>query len=148
MWCKIQALEEMAKTNQGKITCPRTNEVCNFSDLARAYISWCLLEITSFCVFLGSSNQELTALQTSQHGVKFLPLVSQGYLQSPCNQQFDHWCEYSFSFSALLMNKFQINAGVYSIARNLVRVALCNVQFSSESHDQFMGKGWWWLFTF
>ncbi len=100
MWCKIQALEEMAKTNQGKITCPRTNEVCNFSDLARAYISWCLLDITSFCVFLGSSNQELTALQTSQHGVKSLPLVSQGYLQSPCNQQFDHWCEYSFSFNS------------------------------------------------
>jgi macrophage erythroblast attacher len=34
-----KALEEMAKTNQGKITCPRTNQVCNFSDLARAYIS-------------------------------------------------------------------------------------------------------------
>jgi macrophage erythroblast attacher len=34
-----KALEEMAKANQGKITCPRTGDVCTFSELARAFIS-------------------------------------------------------------------------------------------------------------
>ncbi|KAJ8760263.1 hypothetical protein K2173_011675 [Erythroxylum novogranatense] len=34
-----KALEEMAKKNGGKITCPRTGFVCNYSDLVKAYIS-------------------------------------------------------------------------------------------------------------
>ncbi|KAH9613957.1 hypothetical protein KSS87_005102 [Heliosperma pusillum] len=34
-----KALEEMARRNNGKITCPRTGVVCNYSDLAKAYIS-------------------------------------------------------------------------------------------------------------
>ncbi|EXB88501.1 hypothetical protein L484_017254 [Morus notabilis] len=34
-----QALEEMAKKNNGKITCPRTGFVCNYKDLVKAYIS-------------------------------------------------------------------------------------------------------------
>ncbi|CAL9174148.1 unnamed protein product [Musa hybrid cultivar] len=34
-----KALEEMASKNEGKITCPRTGEVCNFTDLMKAYIS-------------------------------------------------------------------------------------------------------------
>ncbi|KAL9230528.1 hypothetical protein vseg_005866 [Gypsophila vaccaria] len=34
-----KALEEMARRNSGKITCPRTGDVCNYSDLAKAYIS-------------------------------------------------------------------------------------------------------------
>ncbi|KAJ0102131.1 hypothetical protein Patl1_06214 [Pistacia atlantica] len=34
-----KALEEMAKKNNGKITCPRTGLVCNYSDLVKAYIS-------------------------------------------------------------------------------------------------------------
>ncbi|XP_044509224.1 protein MAEA homolog [Mangifera indica] len=34
-----KALEEMAKKNDGKITCPRTGLVCNYSDLVKAYIS-------------------------------------------------------------------------------------------------------------
>uniref|UniRef100_A0A7C8YPA2 Macrophage erythroblast attacher n=1 Tax=Opuntia streptacantha TaxID=393608 RepID=A0A7C8YPA2_OPUST len=34
-----KALEEMARKNNGKITCPRTGLVCNYSDLAKAYIS-------------------------------------------------------------------------------------------------------------
>ncbi|KAJ3675072.1 hypothetical protein LUZ60_004114 [Juncus effusus] len=34
-----KALEEMAKNNGGKITCPRTGETCNFSELVKAYIS-------------------------------------------------------------------------------------------------------------
>ncbi|MCO5587075.1 hypothetical protein L7F22_041021 [Adiantum nelumboides] len=33
------ALEEMARLNDGKITCPRTGLVCNFSELSKAYIS-------------------------------------------------------------------------------------------------------------
>ncbi|KAG5239770.1 protein MAEA [Salix suchowensis] len=33
------ALEEMAKRNGGKITCPRTGLVCNYLDLVKAYIS-------------------------------------------------------------------------------------------------------------
>jgi hypothetical protein len=35
----MQALEEMAKSNNGKITCPRTGYVCNFNELSKAYIS-------------------------------------------------------------------------------------------------------------
>ncbi|CAN1148532.1 Protein MAEA homolog [Linum perenne] len=34
-----KALEEMAKKNNGKITCPRTGLVCNYSELVKAYIS-------------------------------------------------------------------------------------------------------------
>ncbi|XP_024024729.1 protein MAEA homolog [Morus notabilis] len=34
-----KALEEMAKKNNGKITCPRTGFVCNYKDLVKAYIS-------------------------------------------------------------------------------------------------------------
>lgn len=34
-----KALEEMARRNNGKITCPRTGVICNYSDLAKAYIS-------------------------------------------------------------------------------------------------------------
>ncbi|KAJ4824601.1 hypothetical protein Tsubulata_010914, partial [Turnera subulata] len=34
-----KALEEMAKRNDGKITCPRTGFVCNYSELVKAYIS-------------------------------------------------------------------------------------------------------------
>ncbi|KAH7537330.1 hypothetical protein FEM48_Zijuj03G0081100 [Ziziphus jujuba var. spinosa] len=34
-----KALEEMAKKNDGKITCPRTGFVCNYKDLVKAYIS-------------------------------------------------------------------------------------------------------------
>lgn len=34
-----KALEEMAKLSNGKVTCPRTGEVCNFSELSKAYIS-------------------------------------------------------------------------------------------------------------
>ncbi|KAJ6350152.1 hypothetical protein OIU78_006346 [Salix suchowensis] len=34
-----KALEEMAKRNGGKITCPRTGLVCNYLDLVKAYIS-------------------------------------------------------------------------------------------------------------
>ncbi|PON91514.1 LIS motif containing RING-type zinc-finger protein [Trema orientale] len=34
-----KALEDMAKKNNGKITCPRTNFVCNYKDLVKAYIS-------------------------------------------------------------------------------------------------------------
>ncbi|PRQ58943.1 hypothetical protein RchiOBHm_Chr1g0364751 [Rosa chinensis] len=36
---KVSALEEMAKKNDGKITCPRTGEVYNYKDLVKAYIS-------------------------------------------------------------------------------------------------------------
>ncbi|OWM87557.1 hypothetical protein CDL15_Pgr022669 [Punica granatum] len=34
-----KALEEMAKKNDGKITCPRSGLVCNYTDLVKAYIS-------------------------------------------------------------------------------------------------------------
>ncbi|OAY38735.1 protein MAEA homolog [Manihot esculenta] len=34
-----KALEEMAKKNNGKITCPRTGFVCNYSEVVKAYIS-------------------------------------------------------------------------------------------------------------
>ncbi|KDP46128.1 hypothetical protein JCGZ_06639 [Jatropha curcas] len=34
-----KALEEMAKKNNGKITCPRTSDVCNYSEVVKAYIS-------------------------------------------------------------------------------------------------------------
>ncbi|CAI0411570.1 unnamed protein product [Linum tenue] len=34
-----KALEEMAKKNYGKVTCPRTGLVCNYSDVVKAYIS-------------------------------------------------------------------------------------------------------------
>lgn len=34
-----KALEEMARLNNGKITCPRTGDVCNLSELSKAYIS-------------------------------------------------------------------------------------------------------------
>ncbi|XP_062092776.1 protein MAEA homolog isoform X2 [Humulus lupulus] len=34
-----KALEDMAKKNNGKITCPRTGYICNFKDLVKAYIS-------------------------------------------------------------------------------------------------------------
>ncbi|KAI9387705.1 hypothetical protein POPTR_010G213950v4 [Populus trichocarpa] len=34
-----KALEEMAKRNDGKVTCPRTSLVCNYSELVKAYIS-------------------------------------------------------------------------------------------------------------
>ncbi|KAE8770085.1 macrophage erythroblast attacher [Hordeum vulgare] len=34
-----KALDEMAKKNGGKITCPRTGEVCNYTELVKAYIS-------------------------------------------------------------------------------------------------------------
>ncbi|KAJ6901988.1 macrophage erythroblast attacher [Populus alba x Populus x berolinensis] len=34
-----KALEEMAKRNDGKITCPRTGLVCNYSEVVKAYIS-------------------------------------------------------------------------------------------------------------
>ncbi|GKV28554.1 hypothetical protein SLEP1_g37588 [Rubroshorea leprosula] len=35
----LKALEEMAKKNSGKITCPRTGEVFNYSEVVKAYIS-------------------------------------------------------------------------------------------------------------
>ncbi|GLT93164.1 hypothetical protein SLE2022_109660 [Rubroshorea leprosula] len=35
----LKALEEMAKKNSGKITCPRTHEVFNYSEVVKAYIS-------------------------------------------------------------------------------------------------------------
>jgi len=34
-----KALEEMAKNNTGKITCPRTGYICNYSELVKAFIS-------------------------------------------------------------------------------------------------------------
>ena len=34
-----QALEEMAKKNNGKVTCPRTGTVCDLTKLSKAYIS-------------------------------------------------------------------------------------------------------------
>ncbi|GMI80647.1 hypothetical protein like AT3G55070 [Hibiscus trionum] len=34
-----KALKEMAEKNDGKITCPRTGLVCNYSELVKAYIS-------------------------------------------------------------------------------------------------------------
>ncbi|RXH94351.1 hypothetical protein DVH24_024035 [Malus domestica] len=34
-----KALEEMARKNDGKITCPRTGFICNYTDLVKAYIS-------------------------------------------------------------------------------------------------------------
>ncbi|XP_057981823.1 protein MAEA homolog [Malania oleifera] len=34
-----KALEEMAKKNNGKVTCPRTGLVCNYSDAIKAFIS-------------------------------------------------------------------------------------------------------------
>jgi macrophage erythroblast attacher len=34
-----KALQEMAKKNDGKITCPRTGEVCDFSECVRTFIS-------------------------------------------------------------------------------------------------------------
>ncbi|XVF23750.1 hypothetical protein REPUB_Repub13aG0066000 [Reevesia pubescens] len=34
-----KALKEMAEKNNGKITCPRTGLVCNYSELVKAYIS-------------------------------------------------------------------------------------------------------------
>nr|GMD01973.1 macrophage erythroblast attacher [Ipomoea batatas] len=34
-----KALEEMAKKNDGRITCPRTSYSCNYTDLVKAYIS-------------------------------------------------------------------------------------------------------------
>ncbi|KAF5948004.1 hypothetical protein HYC85_013961 [Camellia sinensis] len=34
-----KALEEMAKKNNGKITCPRTGLICNYTDVVKAYIS-------------------------------------------------------------------------------------------------------------
>nr|GLL27894.1 macrophage erythroblast attacher [Ipomoea trifida] len=34
-----KALEEMAKKNDGRITCPRTSYTCNYTDLVKAYIS-------------------------------------------------------------------------------------------------------------
>ncbi|XP_051121791.1 protein MAEA homolog isoform X2 [Andrographis paniculata] len=34
-----KALEDMAKQNHGKITCPRTGLVCNYTDLIKAYVS-------------------------------------------------------------------------------------------------------------
>ncbi|XP_057522677.1 protein MAEA homolog [Amaranthus tricolor] len=34
-----KALEDMALKNNGKITCPRTGAVCNYTDLAKAFIS-------------------------------------------------------------------------------------------------------------
>ncbi|KAK6145311.1 hypothetical protein DH2020_022131 [Rehmannia glutinosa] len=38
--CAIyKALEDMAKQNNGKITCPRTGLVCNYTEVVKAYIS-------------------------------------------------------------------------------------------------------------
>ncbi|KAM3698178.1 hypothetical protein ACB098_06G169600 [Castanea mollissima] len=34
-----KALEEMSRKNNGKITCPRTGLICNYTDLVKAYIS-------------------------------------------------------------------------------------------------------------
>lgn len=34
-----QALEEMAKSNDGKVTCPRTGAVFNYTQLVKAFIS-------------------------------------------------------------------------------------------------------------
>ncbi|KAK4758036.1 hypothetical protein SAY87_019337 [Trapa incisa] len=34
-----KALEEMSRKNDGRITCPRTGMVCNYTDLVKAYIS-------------------------------------------------------------------------------------------------------------
>ncbi|VVB05721.1 unnamed protein product [Arabis nemorensis] len=34
-----KALKEMAEKNEGKVTCPRTGLVCNYTDLVKAYIS-------------------------------------------------------------------------------------------------------------
>ncbi|XP_058007635.1 protein MAEA homolog [Hevea brasiliensis] len=34
-----KALEEMAKKNNGKITCPRTALICSYSEVVKAYIS-------------------------------------------------------------------------------------------------------------
>ncbi|KAJ6823098.1 macrophage erythroblast attacher-like [Iris pallida] len=34
-----KALKEMASKNEGRVTCPRSGQVCNFSDLVKAYIS-------------------------------------------------------------------------------------------------------------
>ncbi|KAG6524835.1 hypothetical protein ZIOFF_014779 [Zingiber officinale] len=34
-----KALEEMSRQNDGRITCPRTGEVCNFTELVKAFIS-------------------------------------------------------------------------------------------------------------
>ncbi|KAF5203283.1 E3 ubiquitin-protein transferase maea [Thalictrum thalictroides] len=34
-----KALEEMARKNDGKVTCPRTGQVCSYSELVKAFIS-------------------------------------------------------------------------------------------------------------
>ncbi|XP_042482940.1 protein MAEA homolog [Macadamia integrifolia] len=34
-----KALEEMARKNKGKVTCPRTGLICNYSELVKAFIS-------------------------------------------------------------------------------------------------------------
>ncbi|KAL0300193.1 UNVERIFIED_CONTAM: protein MAEA [Sesamum calycinum] len=34
-----KALEDMAKQNHGKITCPRTGLVCDYTDVVKAFIS-------------------------------------------------------------------------------------------------------------
>lgn len=36
---RFQALEEMAKKNNGRIICPRTGLVCSDTELVKAYIS-------------------------------------------------------------------------------------------------------------
>lgn len=35
----IKALEEMAARNDGKVTCPRSNQSCDFSVLKKVYVS-------------------------------------------------------------------------------------------------------------
>ncbi|CAN6974438.1 unnamed protein product, partial [Brassica rapa subsp. trilocularis] len=34
-----KALKEMADKNRGEVKCPRTELVCNYTDLVKAYIS-------------------------------------------------------------------------------------------------------------
>lgn len=35
----VQALEDMAAKNEGMVTCPRTGEICHFTELRKVYVS-------------------------------------------------------------------------------------------------------------
>ena len=50
----LQALEDMAAKNDGMVTCPRSGEMCRFTDLRKVYISWSLLSMDGYVVFLGN----------------------------------------------------------------------------------------------
>ena len=50
----LQALEDMAAKNDGYVTCPRSGERFLFTDLRKVYISWSLLSMDDYLVFLGN----------------------------------------------------------------------------------------------